>query len=293
MSGHNEPKRWIGTLFEVPADFEAPAPHPAESKERFYQAIISGFKGIMRAQGLRFYVHGAENVPERDGALFVINHTGYYDFIFAGIGPHLRGKRLVRFMAKKEVFDTKVVGTLMRGMKHVPVDRAAGAASIAEATKWLSGGGLVGIFPESTISRSFELAEFKTGAARIADEAGVPMIPTVIWGSQRIWTKDLKKNLGRSNTPVVVNYGEPVYATGDPEEDTRRVKAAMQELLERNREEYARRFGPFPEGERWMPASLGGSAPTLEEATETQKRERAEKLAKKEAKKAAKNKGQK
>lgn len=284
MASGNEPKRWIGPLFEVPADFVEPAPHPVESKERFYQSIIGGFKRIMRAQGLRFYVHGAENIPERDGALFVINHTGYYDFIIAGIGAHLRGKRLVRFMAKKEVFDTKVVGSLMRGMKHVPVDRAAGAASIKEATKWLSSGGLVGIFPESTISRSFELAECKTGAARIAHEAGVPMIPTVIWGSQRIWTKGMDKNLGRSNTPVVLSYGEPVITTGDPEEDTRRVKAAMQELLEFNREEYERRFGPFEPGLKWMPASLGGGAPTLEEATAIQKKEREAKLAKKQAK---------
>ena len=273
-------------LFNVPDDFERPAPHPVESKERFYQAIIGGFKKIMQAQGLQFYVNGAENVPVDGGALFVINHTGYYDFIIAGIGPHLRGNRLVRFMAKKEVFDMKVVGALMRGMKHVPVDRAAGAASITEAVKWLSSGGFVGIFPESTISRSFELAEFKTGAARIADEAGVPVIPTVIWGSQRLLTKGRKKNLGRSRTPIIISYGEPVSTTGDPERDTERVKAAMQELLTANREKYAERFGPFPDGLDWMPASLGGAAPTLDEANEILAREREEKRRAREAKKA-------
>ena len=278
-------------LFNVPDDFERPAPHPVESKERFYQAIIGGFKKIMQAQGLQFYVNGAENVPTEDGALFVINHTGYYDFIIAGIGPHLRGNRLVRFMAKKEVFDMKIVGALMRGMKHVPVDRSAGAASIVEATKWLRSGGFVGIFPESTISRSFELAEFKTGAARIAHEAGVPMIPTVIWGSQRLLTKGLKKNLGRSHTPIIVSYGEPVTATGDPERDTQRVKDAMQELLDANRDEYEDRFGPFPDGQAWMPASRGGSAPTLKEANEILAREREEKRKRKEAKQEKQAKG--
>ncbi len=273
-------------LFNVPDDFERPAPHPVESKERFYQGIIGGFKKIMQAQGLQFYVNGAENVPVDGGALFVINHTGYYDFIIAGIGPHLRGNRLVRFMAKKEVFDMKVVGALMRGMKHVPVDRAAGAASITEAVNWLRSGGFVGIFPESTISRSFELAEFKTGAARIADKAGVPVIPTVIWGSQRLLTKGLKKNLGRSRTPIIISYGEPVRTTGDPERDTERVKAAMQELLTANREEYTERFGPFPDGLDWMPASLGGAAPTLDEANEILAREREEKRRAREAKKA-------
>lgn len=273
-------------LFNVPDDFERPAPHPVESKERFYQGIIGGFKKIMQAQGLQFYVNGAENVPVDGGALFVINHTGYYDFIIAGIGPHLRGNRLVRFMAKKEVFDMKVVGALMRGMKHVPVDRAAGAASITEAVNWLRSGGFVGIFPESTISRSFELAEFKTGAARIADKAGVPVIPTVIWGSQRLLTKGLKKNLGRSRTPIIISYGEPVRTTGDPERDTERVKAAMQELLTANREEYTERFGPFPDGLDWMPASLGGAAPTLDEANEILAREREEKRRARETKKA-------
>lgn len=278
--------RRLHRLFNVPDDFERPAPHPVESKERFYQGIVGGFKKIMQAQGLQFYVNGAENVPVDGGALFVINHTGYYDFIIAGIGPHLRGNRLVRFMAKKEVFDMKVVGALMRGMKHVPVDRAAGAASITEAVKWLRSGGFVGIFPESTISRSFELAEFKTGAARIADEAGVPVIPTVIWGSQRLLTKGLKKNLGRSRTPIIISYGEPVRTTGDPERDTERVKAAMQELLTANRKEYAERFGPFPDGLDWMPASLGGAAPTLDEANEILAREREEKRRAREAKKA-------
>ena len=274
------------TLFDVASsDFTPPAPHPKESRERFYQAIISGFKGIMRAQGLRFTIFGVENNPTESGALYVINHTGFYDFIITGIGPHLQGKRLVRFMAKKEVFDMRIVGSLMRGMKHVPVDRAAGAASISEATQWLADGGLVGIFPESTISRSFELAEFKTGAARIAHEAGVPMIPTVIWGSQRILTKDLKKNLGRSKTPVFVSYGEPIWATGNAEEDTRRVKDAMQAQLEELREKYAEKYGPFEDGLDWMPASLGGSAPTLEEANQILERERAAKKAAREARK--------
>lgn len=263
------------TLFNVQGEFTPPPSHPVESRERFYQGIVSGFKGIMRAQGLRFTVFGVENNPVDTGALYVINHTGYYDFIIAGIGPHLQGKRLVRFMAKKEVFDMPVVGQLMRAMKHVPVDRAAGAASITEATKWLSSGGLVGIFPESTISRSFEIAEFKTGAARIAHEAGVPMIPTTIWGSQRVLTKDLKKNLGRSKTPIFLEYGEPVWATGDAEEDTRRIKDTMRVQLDSLREKYAEAFGPFEEGLEWMPASLGGSAPTLEEAAAILKRERA------------------
>ena len=60
---------------------------------------------------------------------------------------------------------------------------------------------MVGLMPEATISRSFELKEFKTGAARMALEAGVPMVPLIVWGAQRIWTKDHPRNVGRRKDP--------------------------------------------------------------------------------------------
>ena len=61
-----------------------------------------------------------------------INHTGYLDFTFAGLAA-VPAKRLVRFMAKDEIFGHPVAGPLMRGMHHIPVDREAGAASLAAA----------------------------------------------------------------------------------------------------------------------------------------------------------------
>lgn len=53
-----------------------------------------------------------------------------------------------------------------------------------------------GVYPEATISRSFELKEFKSGAARMAIAADVPIIPHIVWGAQRIWTKDHPKRCG-------------------------------------------------------------------------------------------------
>ncbi|WJY68991.1 lysophospholipid acyltransferase family protein [Corynebacterium auris] len=261
-------------LFAVDPTYAAAPDHPVESGERFYQRVVRAAKAVFRAQGTHTTLHGLDNLPLEGGALLAINHTGWFDFIFAGMGPHLRGRRLVRFMAKAEVFPMPVIGWLMRGMKHVPVDRAAGASAVDAAVECLGNGALVGIFPEGTISRSFELSDFKTGGARIAQRAGVPLIPCVIWGSQRIWTKDLPRRLGRTNTPVIVRYGAPVDTEGTPEEVTGRLKEAMGALLEASREEYARSFGPFPSGERWMPNSLGGSAPTLEEAEEMYAREK-------------------
>ena len=141
-------------------------------------------------------------MPATGGAVMAVNHTGYLDFAFAGLAARPAG-RLVRFMAKEQVFRHPVSGPLMRGMHHIPVDRDAGAASYRAAVAALKAGEIVGVFPEATISRSFELKEFKSGAVRMAAAAGVPLLPTVIWGSQRIWTKGLPRRLGRTRTPVV------------------------------------------------------------------------------------------
>ena len=268
--------------FTVPRLYEGVAANRNEAAERFYQGLVGFARRLMRAANIEATVIGAENIPAGSGALLAGNHTGYADFILMGTGPYLHGERLVRFMAKKSVFDVPVLGWLLKLMKHVPVDRARGGASIASAVQMLREGNLVGIFPEATISRSFELANFKTGAARIAHQAGVPLVPCAIWGSQRIWTKDLPKHF--RDVPVIVRYGEPVALTGDAEADTAELKRQMQSLLDASRSEYASLYTDGA-GEAWMPVALGGTAPTPEEAEELYAKERAEREAKKQRRK--------
>ena len=268
--------------FTVPRLYEGIAANRDEAVEKFYQGLVGFARRLMRAANIEVTVIGAENIPAESGALLAGNHTGYADFILMGTGPYLHGERLVRFMAKKSVFDVPVLGWLLKLMKHVPVDRARGGASIASAVQMLREGNLVGIFPEATISRSFELANFKTGAARIAHQAGVPLVPCAIWGSQRIWTKDLPKHF--RDVPVIVRYGEPVALTGDAEADTAELKRQMQSLLDASRSEYASLYTDGA-GEAWMPVALGGTAPTPEEAEELYAKERAEREAKKQRRK--------
>jgi len=139
---------------------------PKRQRELVYPPVIGTAKLVFRALGIHFDITGTEHVPDAGGAVMAINHTGYLDFTFAGLTV-LPRKRLVRFMAKKEVFDHKISGPLMRGMHHIAVDRASGAASYQAAVKALIEGEIVGVFPEATISQSFDLKEFKTGAARL------------------------------------------------------------------------------------------------------------------------------
>lgn len=159
--------------------------------EPVYGTAIRAALTLFRLQGLTFTVTGVENLPRTGGAVVAINHTGYLDFTFAGLPAYRQGLgRKVRFMAKQEVFDHRVGGPLMRSMRHIPVDRDSGGPSYDAACQALKTGELVGVYPEATISRSFELKEFKSGAARMAIAADVPIVPHVVWGAQRIWTKD-------------------------------------------------------------------------------------------------------
>jgi 1-acyl-sn-glycerol-3-phosphate acyltransferase len=255
--------------------------------EPVYTPVVALARGVFRGLGLRFDISGEEHVPRTGGAVMAINHVGYLDFTFAGLAAR-KNKRLVRFMAKQEVFDHKVAGPLMRGMKHIPVDRHGAAAdSYKLAVDWLRRGEIVGVFPEATISQSFELKEFKTGAARMAMEAQVPLLPVVIWGSQRVFTKNRPKDLTRG-TPIRIVVGEtfPAAPGGDPVVVTAELKSRMQGLLEHARSTYPG-HPRTPDDTWWIPAAEGGTAPTLEEASARDVEERAAKAARRAAKRAA------
>ena len=223
-----------------------------------YPPVIVVIKTLWKYLGLKFDFSGEENIPRKDGAILASNHVSYLDFAIVGTAALPVG-RLVRFMAKKEIFDHKIAGPLMRGMHHINVDRSNGSASFVAALRALKSGEIIGIFPEGTTSTSFEIKELKSGAVRLAMGAGVPIIPTIIWGSQRIWTKGLKRNLKRNNFPVTVVFGEPIfYERGaDVEKSELHLRQTLLAMLYQVQENYP----DSHVGQRWAPARLGGTAP--------------------------------
>ncbi|GAA1125178.1 lysophospholipid acyltransferase family protein [Nocardioides aquiterrae] len=228
-----------------------------------YPPVIWTAKTAFRVLGQRFHMTGVEHVPRSGGVLLAYNHIGYVDFVYGGLAANPSG-RLVRFMAKRELFTHRYTGPLMRSLHHIEVDRGAGEASYRTAVEYLRAGEAVGIFPEATISRSMELKEFKTGAVRIAAEAGVPLVPVILWGTQRMMTKDQPKDFSRGKT-IAIRVGEPLHPTGaDPVAETAELRATMAALLDTAIREYP--ADEQPPGCWWLPASYGGSAPTPDEA---------------------------
>ncbi|GMA39546.1 lysophospholipid acyltransferase family protein [Mobilicoccus caccae] len=233
--------------------------------EPVYTPVIGVARTLFAAEGLRFRLSGTEHFPTTGGGVVVMNHLSYLDFAYAGLAARPAG-RVIRFMCKDTIFDHPVAGPLMRGMKHIPVDRESGSASFRAALTALKAGELIGVFPEATISRSFELKEFKSGAIRMAQAARVPLIPVVLWGSQRVWTKGHPKRLGRTNTPISIDVGEPmvVERRADTEAAMAELRSRMTTMLHAAQDAYP----TVPWGDRaFIPARLGGTAPTLEEAT--------------------------
>src|SRR6516165_3596074 len=213
--------------------------------EPFFRLAEIVVPGVAALNGTKLNFEGLENIPARGGGLIALNHTSYLDWVGASVAAKERKRRL-RFMIKAAV-----------------------------AVQRLREGELVGVHPEATISRSYELREFKTGAARMALQAQVPIIPMVVWGAHRIWPKDHPKKLLRNKIPVTVAAGPPLPPQGTAEQLNVALREAINAILYRVQEEY-----PHPEGEFWVPRRLGGSAPSQDVSRELRIAELAERVEK-------------
>ena len=245
--------------------------------EPVYRGIEISAALAARALGTKITYQGLENIPAQGGAVVVMNHISYLDYLPAGLASRQRRRR-IRYMLKAEALESGVVDWIIRHTDCIPVDRSAGAGAYAESVRRLRGGQLIGVFPEATISRSFELKEFKSGAVRMALEAQAPIIPLILWGPQRMWTKDHPKNLGRKRIPWVIRAGEPLPPRGTTAELDAELRARMTTILHEVQQQY-----PHPAGTWWVPHRLGGTAPTPQEAKRLDEDELAERARRKAA----------
>ncbi|MDP9433346.1 MAG: 1-acyl-sn-glycerol-3-phosphate acyltransferase [Actinomycetota bacterium] len=158
---------------------------------------------------------GLEHVPRRGGAILACNHLSFCDSIFLPLVL----RRKVAYLAKAEYFERPgLVGRLQTRLLHslgqVPLDRSGGSASSAAllaGCRVLASGRLLGIYPEGTRSPDGRLYRGKTGAVRLALEAGVPVIPVAVIGTDKV--QPLGKVIPRVHR-VRVRFGPPLDVTG-------------------------------------------------------------------------------
>ncbi|MFL6071241.1 MAG: lysophospholipid acyltransferase family protein [Actinomycetes bacterium] len=221
-----------------------------------YPPVVAGLLAAFKVLGLQLRVEGAHHVPRKGPAVMASNHISHLDFIFVGLGAR-QSRRYVRFMAKESIFANRIAGPLMRGMHHISVDRSAGMQSFRDAIGALKQGEIVGLFPEATISRSFEPKEFKSGAERLAKAGKAPLIPVAVWGTQRLWTYDDRASLKQRGVPISVYVGEPVEPSLRGDAANEELRSRVIELVHRAQDEYPTNGAD----QWWQPARLGGTAP--------------------------------
>jgi len=156
---------------------------------------------------------GLEHFPPEGGLIIVANHISHFDPMVAAHFVY-DGGRWPQFLAKSSIFKVKVVGSLLRVWRQIPVNRGtvdAGKA-LEAAVAAIGRGDAIIIYPEGTTTREPDLWPMrgKTGVARLALLTGAPVLPMVMWGPQRIFDPRTHKLRPRPRTPVAVKAGPPV-----------------------------------------------------------------------------------
>jgi len=156
----------------------------------------------------RLEIRGAENIPRQGGFLLVSNHISYWDPII--IGCALPKSRRIYFMAKQELFKIPVLGRLINMLGAFPVKRGgADRTAIRTALDHLSGGRVVGIFPEGTRSKNEDMLDPHRGAAMLSTRASVPVLPVAVIGSRGYLSK------------VSIVFGSPIMLDKPGSKDSR------------------------------------------------------------------------
>jgi 1-acyl-sn-glycerol-3-phosphate acyltransferase len=200
--------------------------------------------------GLRWTIEGNERIPQEGAAILASNHVSYLDPLTVAWLADRRSRR-VRYLAKAELFEKFALGTALRSVHQIPVERGTqdAASSLFAAVDALRSGECVTVFPEGTISLDLEPMVGKSGTARLAQASGVPVTPVGLWGTHRILFKGRKPNWrwGIAQTAVL---GEPLMVGPDDDvkEATDRIMDAICTCVGRARAIYPQRPAP---GDEW------------------------------------------
>lgn len=186
---------------------------------------------LVWAGGVRVVVHGEEQLRSGEARIFASNHVSWYDvFVLASLLPHYR------FVAKAELFRIPIFGPAARAAGTIPMERdnrKAAFAAYDEAAAQIRDGSSVILFPEGTRGRDYRLRPFKKGPFVLAVASGVPVVPTVVYGTIAVKARDV----WRVRAGVVhVHFLEPVPTAGltyrDREQLSQTVWQRMADVLQ-------------------------------------------------------------
>ncbi len=170
------------------------------------------FRGPFLTNSYRIFVrkvHGIENLPKNTGFIVAANHSSYLDVITMSTVLSTKNYN-IRYLAKPELFNNWLFKRLQKVYEGIPIDRKLkGKEALKLAISALNEGHVVGIYPEGTRSLDGKLQKGKTGVARLALWAKVPVVPIGITGAFDLMPKGQIIPKFRKN--IIINIGKPIY----------------------------------------------------------------------------------
>lgn len=186
---------------------------------------------FLTINGSKAKVYGKENLPKDEGYIIACTHNGYIDILNLGLSIY---PRQIHFMAKKQLFDIKVLGWLIKKLNAFPVDRENPGPSVIKIPRQLlKEGKIVGIFPSGT--RTTNNAELKQGAITIAQLTKSKIVPAAYIGP-----KNIKEVIKRQKGYLI--YGKP-FTVPAGKEARDEYTAFLEKELQRLTEEIKRTNG--------------------------------------------------
>lgn len=184
-----------------------------------YKLAANIVKVFLMMNGSKAKVYGQENLPAEGGYVIACTHNGYVDILNLGVSIY---PREIHFMAKKQLFDMKGLGWLIKRLNAFPVDRENPGPSVIKIPRQLiKQGKVVGIFPSGT--RSSENTDLKAGAITIAQLAKAQIVPAAYIGPRNIQGV-LKRQKG------YLIYGKPFSVESGKEAREESMQHLEQEL---------------------------------------------------------------
>ena len=187
----------------------------------------------------RFDITGVEHIPPRGPVLLAANHRSYFDVAALALVAARLG-RPVRFLAKKELFDAPVVGSIAKAFGGISVDRGGGASTALRAAETaLHAGEVVLVLPQGTIPRGAAFFDpelkGKRGTARLAASTEAAVVPIGLWGTEKVWPRSARMpdfTLVRHPPRITIRVGHPLtLSLIDTSVDTTAIMAAISALL--------------------------------------------------------------
>ena len=203
--------------------------HPDFHDKSSLAIVLWAFRVVLFICGTKIIVKGEENIPKDTAVMYAGNHLSYFDIVIS----YVRVPRPTGYISKKEIGNIPLLNIWMKHLHCLFLDRddiKQGMKTILAAIEKAKNGISIAIYPDGTRSKDDNVIQpFKEGSFKVAQKAGIPIIPMTIVNSADIFERHapfIKK------TTVILEYGEPIYMDRLDKETQKAIGSYVHSIVE-------------------------------------------------------------